>query len=176
MTININFVIILLLLMSYQTSHASTLTFKERFESKPCIDKRGKSTSSKVELPNRSNNPLDNLYINSNSLSLNRTNNTAYFEGEVIIWFDNMILKTKEIKIIYKGLDNKKEIDKIIIPKKLFAIKEKEQEVLIADSAEYFAIKGELILTGKVKIQRGNKIITTKKLVYYTKLKTIQSK
>ena len=114
------------------------------------------------------------MYVNSDNLTLDQTKNIIHFEGKVILWFNDMVLKTDKIEIIYKKLTNKKEIDKIIIPNKLIAIRTLEEEVLIAGGAEYFANISELILTGNVKLQHKDDIIKTERLIYHTKLKKIK--
>ena len=112
----------------------------------------------------------ESIYIDSDSLKLDRAKNTADFEGQVILWFEDMVLKTSVMQVIYKEGAAKKEIDKIIIPAKLTAEREKAGEILIADSAEYLARDSMLILKGNVTLLYNDHILKTHKLVYYTKL------
>jgi lipopolysaccharide transport protein LptA len=125
----------------------------------------------KGEFNNSLNAP--DIYVNSDNLSVDQTKNIVNFEGKVILWFDDMVLKTDRIEIIYKKIANKKEIDKVIIPNKLIAIRTIEQEVLIADSAEYLTATNELILIGNVKLQHKDDIVKTEKFIYHTKLKEV---
>lgn len=122
----------------------------------------------------RSTNEPD-IFINSETLNVDQDKNIVNFAGKVTLWFDDMILKTDRIEIIYKKMTNKKEIDKVIIPNKLTAIRTIEQEILMADSAEYLAATGTLILTGNVKLQHKDDIVNTKKFIYHTNLKSINS-
>jgi lipopolysaccharide export system protein LptA len=120
-----------------------------------------------------SNSPMPYLHINSDQLAFNKAKNEATFTGEVIVWFDDMVLKTTNLEIIYKQINNKNEIDKIIIPTKVIAKNKEDSRVLIADYAEYFASKAELVLTGNVQLEYQDNILKTDKLVYYTKIKQI---
>ena len=114
----------------------------------------------------------DHLSINSENLNIDRINNIANFKGEVILWFDDIVLKTDEITIYYKKDDNdKNSIDKIIIPYKLGAYNHQTDEVVIANEAKYFHDQAKLILFGNVNLQRQNNILKTSQLIYYTKLK-----
>ena len=114
------------------------------------------------------------LHIHSDQLTFNKIKNQANFLGEVIVWFDDMVLKTTNLEIIYKQISNKNEIDKIIIPTKVIAKNKDDSQILIADYAEYFASKAELVLTGNVQLRYQDNILKTDKLVYYTKLKQIK--
>lgn len=120
-------------------------------------------------------NPGDDIYIDSDILTINRQENSATFEGEVILWFEDMLLKTSKLQVIYKeGQDKSTTIDRIIIPRKVKATKPSDQEVIIADSAEYNVEKAELILLGDVVLQRGEHILRTKRLVYHGNLRSIE--
>lgn len=116
------------------------------------------------------------LHINSNSLTIDQTRQKAQFTGDVIVLFDNMVLKTNLLEVIYKVVGNEKTIDYIIIPTKLTAIREKSQETVIADSAEYSMTKKELVLSGNIILQKQDNIIKTNKLVYHTDLQSIEKK
>lgn len=115
-------------------------------------------------------NNLNKLYINSDNLVIDQAKMQARFTGEVVLWFDDLMVKTTDLKIFYKVIGNKKTIDHIIMPSKLTAKKNNInniEELLMANSAEYFVQKKELILLGDVVIQKGEHIIKTDKLVYY---------
>lgn len=120
-----------------------------------------------IAIADQQNDNLQKLYINSDHLVINQAKQQADFTGEVILWFDDMMVKTTNLKIFYKTVDNKKTIDHIIMPAKLTAKKNNGAELLIANSAEYFIEKKELILLGDVVIQKDDRIIKTDKLVYY---------
>src|ERR1044071_9186813 len=86
------------------------------------------------------------IIINSDDLTYDKIKNVASFEGEVIMWFDDLILKTTNIKIFYKQVAGKNKIDRIVILNKLKALQQKNQNILIADTAVYFFDKNELSL------------------------------
>jgi lipopolysaccharide export system protein LptA len=113
------------------------------------------------------------LYINSDEAIFDRLKNSTNFTGEVILYFDDMILKTSNLKFIYKNIKNKRKLEKIIISSRLIAKRDTDQEILIANSAEYCADKGQLTLIGDVKLQRESRILSTEKLLYHTNFKKI---
>ncbi|MCC8372315.1 MAG: LptA/OstA family protein [Rickettsia endosymbiont of Pseudomimeciton antennatum] len=116
---------------------------------------------------------MDKLYINSDSLVIDQTKQQAFFSGEVILWFDDMMVKTTNLEIFYKIVDNKKTINYIFIPSRLTAKRNDGQELLIATSAKYFVERKELVLLGNVIVQNKDGIVRTDKLVYYTKLNNV---
>ena len=115
----------------------------------------------------------DQILINSDNLTYDKSANFASFDGNVILWFNDIVLKTTNIKIYYKQFAGKNRIDKIIIPEKLTALKSKDSDVLIADKAVYLFDKDELSLNGNVVLQHKDNILKTDKLVFITKLKKI---
>ncbi len=116
------------------------------------------------------NNNLDKLYINSDNLIINQKTQQAKFTGEVVLWFDDMVIKTTNLEIFYKIVNNNKTIDYIIIPSKLTARRTHEQKIIIANSAKYIVEQQELTLIEDVIVQTDQNIIKAKKLVYYTAL------
>lgn len=119
------------------------------------------------------NKDLSKLHINADNLVVDQVKQEACFTGEVILWFEDMVVNTTILKILYKKVDNKSVIDHLIMPVKLIAKKHKTQEVLIADSAQYLVDKKELTLIGNVVIQTNNRIIKTHRLVYYMPLNKV---
>lgn len=110
------------------------------------------------------------IYIDSDNLLIDQTKQQINFTGEVILWFDDMVLKTTNLEIHYKIVNNKKTFDYIIIPSKLTAKRLRNQEIIIANSAKYFVRKKALELIGDVIIRNNDDIIQTDKLVYYAEL------
>ncbi len=113
------------------------------------------------------------LHINSKDLTFNKEQNTAHFSGQVIVRFEDIILKTSLLKIIYGKTNNKNQIKHIIIPVAFSAMSNEGEKVLIGSKAEYHADKAQLIISGDVNFTYQNKVIKTTKLVYYTSLKEI---
>ncbi len=125
------------------------------------------------ERPYSKHSSMDKLYINSDNLVIDQTKQQACFTGEVILWFDDIMVKTTDLEIFYKIVDNKKTINYISIPSRLTAKRNDSQEILIATSAKYFVERKELVLLGDVIVQNKEGIIRTDKLVYYTELNNI---
>lgn len=117
----------------------------------------------------------DQIFIDSDNLIYDKNANYAFFEGHVVLWFNDMILKTTSVKIYYKQSGGKNKIDKIIIPEKLFALKNKDSDVLIADEAVYSFDDRKLTLNGKVVLQHAGNILRTDRLVLITELKKIDA-
>lgn len=124
------------------------------------------------------------IVIDSDSLIFDSNRQFAVFEGNVILHFKDMVLKTSKIEIFYKqqnrppakatGANSKKNsIEKIIIPAQLFA--EKGGDLVIADKGEYVIASGALTLTGNVKLMYQENILKTNRLLYYTKLTKIDN-
>ncbi|WP_316353547.1 LptA/OstA family protein [Candidatus Trichorickettsia mobilis] len=115
-----------------------------------------------------------NLHIHSDNVTFDKNSRTVDFSGTVIIWFDDMILKTSVLKILYNSsAKGKQTIDKIIIPNKLSALKISNQNTIIADAAVYNHQQEELTLTGNIKFIYQDHILQTEKLLYYTRLNKI---
>jgi len=116
----------------------------------------------------------EDIRINSDSLTFDRNKNTVNFTNNVLVWFEDMVLKTSAIEVIYQNNDkSQNRIDKIIIPNSVIATRIYQQQTIIADSAEYNAKSAELILNGRVKLQYQDNILKTKKLVYHTNFKKV---
>nr|WP_083837054.1 palindromic element RPE1 domain-containing protein [Rickettsia montanensis] len=110
---------------------------------------------------------ISNLHIISDSLIIDRTKQKAAYLGNVIVYFDNAILRTKELYIFYKTIDEKQTIDHIVVPTKLTVERKINNELLLADSAKYFFDNKQLILLGNVILQRDDNVLKTNKLIYY---------
>ncbi|MFP3120236.1 palindromic element RPE1 domain-containing protein [Rickettsia sp. R2] len=110
---------------------------------------------------------ISNLHITSDSLIIDRTKQKAAYLGNVIVYFDNAILRTKELYIFYKTIDEKQTIDHIVVPTKLTVERKINNELLLADSAKYFCDNKQLILLGNVILQRDDNVLKTNKLIYY---------
>jgi lipopolysaccharide export system protein LptA len=123
-----------------------------------------------------SNQPADNIYINSDLLTFDKSKNTADFNGNVVVWFEDLILTSSDLQIIYKkNSAGKNQIDRIIIPNKLKAIRIKDHEVLIAQNGEYKMDSSKLTLR-YVELMKDDDILQTPELIYYGMLQKIESK
>ncbi|KJV79595.1 RPE1 domain protein [Rickettsia rhipicephali str. Ect] len=110
---------------------------------------------------------ISNLHITSDSLIIDRTKQKVAYLENVIVYFDNAILRTKELYIFYKTIDEKQTIDHIVVPTKLTVERKINNELLLADSAKYFFDNKQLILLGNVILQRDDNVLKTNKLIYY---------
>ena len=110
---------------------------------------------------------ISNLHITSDTLIIDKTKQKAEYLGNVVIYFDNAILRTEKLYIFYKTIDEKQTIDHIIIPTKLNVERKINNELLLADSAKYFFDNKQLILIGNVILQRDDNVLKTNKLIYY---------
>ncbi|GAA5252505.1 LptA/OstA family protein [Candidatus Rickettsia kedanie] len=110
---------------------------------------------------------ISNLHITSDTLIIDRTKQKAEYLGNVVVYFDNAILRTKELYIFYKTIDEKQTIDHIVVPTKLTVERKINNELLLADSVKYFFDDKQLILLGNVILQRDDNVLKTNKLIYY---------
>ncbi|XVN40401.1 MAG: LptA/OstA family protein [Rickettsia endosymbiont of Argas persicus] len=112
---------------------------------------------------------ISNLHITSDTLIINREKQKVEYLGNVIVYFDNAVLRTEKLYIIYKNTDddNKQTIDYIVVPTKLNVERKINNELLLADSGKYFLDNKQLILLGNVVLQRDDNILKTNKLIYY---------
>ncbi|ABV73528.1 hypothetical protein A1E_02940 [Rickettsia canadensis str. McKiel] len=110
---------------------------------------------------------ISNLHITSDTLIIDKTKQKAEYLGNVVVYFDNAILRTEELYIFYKTIDEKQTIDHIIVPTKLNVERKINNELLLADSAKYFFDNKQLILIGNVILQRDDNVLKTNKLIYY---------
>lgn len=122
------------------------------------------------------NKDISNLHITSDTLIIDRIKQKAEYLGNVTVYFDDAILKTEKLYIIYKTVNKENTIDYIEIPTKLEVEKKVNNEFLLADSAKYFLDNKQLILLGNVILQRDDNILKTHKLIYYVDVKTITKK
>ena len=113
------------------------------------------------------NKNISNLHITSDTLIIDRTKQKAEYLGNVVVYFDNAILRTKELYIFYKTIAEKQTIDHVVVPTKLTVERKINNELLLADSAKYFFDNKQLILLGNVILQRDDNVLKTNKLIYY---------
>jgi lipopolysaccharide transport protein LptA len=119
---------------------------------------------------------LDAININSDKLSLDQEESSAVFTGSVVVEFEDLELKTDNIKALYKKSDKKNKLDTVIIPQKFVVTKSGGKEIVIADSGLYMHDHNKLILKGNVILYKDGDIIISDKAVYITKIKQITQK
>ena len=115
---------------------------------------------------------LSNLHINSTDLVIDRVKMTAIFTGSVVLCFQDVKLLGAEV--IFHFEDEKiKDIKYIHISKNIRAIQNLDNTLLIADEAIFEMKKSELNLMGNVVIQKDDKIMKAKEMVYYGKINNV---
>lgn len=119
---------------------------------------------------------IDDVIIKSDHLLVNKEEGRAYFTGNVVVWFDDAMLKTTKIIIALKDGDKKRELEKIIFPAKLTAMKDGSNEMIIADNGEYIASENLLTFKGNIYMQKGERLVKCNELKYFTKIKEIKTR
>jgi len=110
---------------------------------------------------------ISNLHITSDTLIIDRVKQKVEYLGHVVVYFEGTVLRTEELYIIYKTVDDKQAIDYVVVPTKLTVERKVNNELLFADSAKYFFDNKQLILLGNVILERDDNILKTNKLIYY---------
>lgn len=115
------------------------------------------------------------LLINSDKFTFDNNINKVTFKQNVTLWFEDLVLKTSEVQVLYKTKKGEKAIYKIVIPSYVTATRFKEDQTLVSDSAVYFPNTQKLVLKGNVYLQHYDNVLKTKELVYYSDLKRIDN-
>jgi lipopolysaccharide export system protein LptA len=118
---------------------------------------------------------VEDIIIESDDLVVNKTAGTARFSGAVVVWFDDAVLKTTDVVLVVKEEGKKRALEKIIMPAKLTAMKQSENEIIIADSAEYIAAERLLKFKGNIYMKKGERLVKCDELNYFTAIKGISS-
>lgn len=118
---------------------------------------------------------IEDVIIKSDHLLVNKVEGRAYFTGNVVVWFDDALLKTTKIIVVIKEGDKKRELERIIFPSKLTAMKESADEVIIADSGEYIVNENLLTFKGNIHMQKDERLVKCNELKYFTKIKAIRT-
>jgi len=116
---------------------------------------------------------IDDITIKSDRLTVNKKDGKVYFSGNVVAWFDEAILKTTDVIIVINDSSPKRKLERIIFPSKLTSMKESDDEVVVADSAEYEANSNLLKLKGNIYMQKGEYFVKCNELTYFAKIQTI---
>ncbi len=124
------------------------------------------------------------LDILSQSLKIDNNKQIAVFDQDVIVILGSIKLYTNKLEIYYHKNANadvsssnfEQNIIKIIIPQKIKAIKQDEDTVIIANSAEFDNITKILTLIGDVMLYKDGNVIHTDELIYQSNLSAIKPK
>lgn len=110
------------------------------------------------------------LKINSDQLLLDRNNFRATLKDNVVLYFDTYTLYTDELVINYDP--ENKELKTIIVTRQLKIINNNcQDEIAIADMAEYDNKSHKLLLKGNVVAKKDDYILKTEQIIYNVKLK-----
>jgi lipopolysaccharide transport protein LptA len=126
----------------------------------------------------------EKLDIKSDKLIIDRNDNISTFEGNVVLEFKDMLLKTSMVKVIFKQLESKnknasEKVEKIVVTSHFKAYRgnknnkkinpdQKNLEEIEANYAEYDPSTKKLLIKGNVKVIKADKIIICDELIYYT--------
>lgn len=116
---------------------------------------------------------LADLQISSDQLIVDRLSNSASFQGQVVIWFDDLIVKTTDLKIIYQQINGKNQLKSITAPNRITAKNYQNTKIITADRGEYSAKHARLVLTGNVKLSDHGRMIATEQLIYHAAVKQV---
>lgn len=114
---------------------------------------------------------LSNLHINSTDLVVDREKMTATFTGNVVLCFEDIKLLGKKV-VFYFEDDKIKHIKSIYISQNIRAI-QNDGTILLAENAIFEMQKSELRLFGNVVIEKANRIMKAKEMIYRGKISDI---
>jgi len=115
---------------------------------------------------------LSNLHINSTDLVIDQGKMTATFTGNVVLCFEDVKLLGEEI--IFHFQDERiRDIKYIHVKNNIRAIQSLDNTLLLANEAIFEMEKATLQLIGNVVIERDDKIMKTKEMIYYGKINNI---
>lgn len=114
---------------------------------------------------------LSNLHINSTDLIVDREKMTATFTGSVVLCFKDVTLLGGKIIFIFED-EKIKDIKTIHIYENIRAIQD-VKTVLLAQEAMFDVAKSQLKLKGNVVIEKDNKIMHAKEMIYYGKISEV---
>lgn len=112
------------------------------------------------------------VLIKSDELTVDNKSNVALFRKNVVVQFEDLVLKTDQIQVYFVADAKSKSITRIVIPSKIKAIRRQFNQTIVASAAEYLVDSGKLIFSGQVIIEKDNVIFTAAEVVFLTKLKT----
>ena len=108
------------------------------------------------------------LFIKSSKLTINRLKQIAIFGGNVSVSLEAMHLNAEHLDVHYNEINNQQIITKIVIPCHLTAMNESTGEMITANRGEYDIQQNKLILTGEVKLLKGNNLLVTDEMIYFS--------
>ncbi len=99
--------------------------------------------------------------MNADSLSINQTDGTAVFTGNVLVTQGAMKLSAAEIRVEYTA--DKKGIDKLFATGRVLLVN--ASDAAEADQAIYTIATGEVVMTGNVLLTQGQAAMSSQKLI-----------
>lgn len=99
--------------------------------------------------------------MNADSLTVNQTDGTAVFSGNVIVTQGAMKLSATEIRVEYSA--DKKSINKLYATGRVLLVN--ASDAAEADEAIYTIASGEVVMTGNVLLTQGQAAMSSQKLI-----------
>ncbi len=99
--------------------------------------------------------------MNADSLTVNQTDGTAMFSGNVVVTQGAMKLSAAEIRVEYSA--DKKAINKLYATGRVLLVN--ASDAAEADEATYTIASGEVVMTGNVLLTQGQAAMSSQKLI-----------
>ena len=99
--------------------------------------------------------------MNADSLTVNQTDGTAMFSGNVVVTQGAMKLSAAEIRVEYSA--DKKAINKLYATGRVLLVN--ASDAAEADEAIYTIASGEVVMTGNVLLTQGQAAMSSQKLI-----------
>lgn len=105
------------------------------------------------------------IVITSKTLTADNRNNTAVFEGSVVVKTGDITMHSDKMSVFYDNSENS--IDTIHATGNVKV--HKNERALFSDKAVYFDADEKIVFTGNPKAIEGNNIISGTKIIFYFK-------
>lgn len=106
------------------------------------------------------------LHINSDEVTVDQTKYLSHFSGNVVVWLDDIMLKTSEILATGNKNTSKRNIDHLSIDHHLALTQNDRSYVIEANSAAWSLNNMSLTLSNDVRIKFNDNIVKCDKLIY----------
>lgn len=104
--------------------------------------------------------------INADEVIVDQNKHISNFSGNVILWLDDIMLKTTDLIAKSNKEINKHKINHILIDKPVSITQQDKSYIIKADSASWQLDSRKLILEDNVKIKFEDNVVKCDKLVY----------
>ncbi|MBL3284268.1 hypothetical protein Sarmat_00108 [Rickettsiales endosymbiont of Paramecium tredecaurelia] len=111
--------------------------------------------------------------LEADSILLDQKTSSIKITGEVMLWFNNIVLNTKEIIIFCKTL-SPMVMTRIDIPNKVRITNKESHETIVAEKATYL-LKEKKVVLHEASCSKDGMVINAPCIVFISNLLTIQS-